>query len=156
MKALVPLSCPTLCDPMDCSPPGASVHGDSPGKNTRVGCHSLLQGIFPTQESNPGLLHCRQILYQLSHQGSQTQVSWSQSPSWPLSPLQNLISQLPQGEWRHTKKETMGLTKALSKPCKVTGKTTFLKTHKTPIGKNSNEPTGSAGHMWTVSTVGQE
>ena len=35
-----------------------------------VGCHFLLQGIFLTQESNPGLLHCRQILYQLSHQGS--------------------------------------------------------------------------------------
>ena len=43
---------------------------DSPGKNTEVGCHSLLQGIFWTQGSNPGLLHCRQILYHLSHQGS--------------------------------------------------------------------------------------
>ena len=61
---------PSLCDPMDCSPPGFSVHGDSPGKNTRVGCHVLLKGIFPTQGSNPGLLHCRQILYCLSHQGS--------------------------------------------------------------------------------------
>ena len=60
----------TLCDPMDCSPPGSSVYGDSPGKNTGVGCHFLLQGIVPTQESNPGLLHCRQILYQLSYQGS--------------------------------------------------------------------------------------
>jgi len=37
------------CDPMDCSLPGSSVHGDSPGKNTGVGCHALLQGIFPTQ-----------------------------------------------------------------------------------------------------------
>ena len=46
---LVTRSCPTLCDPTDCSPPGSSVHGDSPGKNTRVGCHALLQGIFPTQ-----------------------------------------------------------------------------------------------------------
>ena len=55
---------------MDCSPPGTSVHGDSPGKNTGVGCHALLQGIFPTQESNQGLLHFRQILYQLSCQGS--------------------------------------------------------------------------------------
>ena len=43
---------------------------NSPGKNTGVGCHSLLQGIFPTQGSNPCLLHCRQILYCLSHQGS--------------------------------------------------------------------------------------
>ena len=41
-----------------------------PGKNTGVGCHALLQGIFPPQESNPGPLHCRQILYCLSHQGS--------------------------------------------------------------------------------------
>ena len=49
-------SCPTLCDPMDCSPPGSSVHGNSPGKNTGVGCHAFLQGIFPTQGSNPGLL----------------------------------------------------------------------------------------------------
>ena len=56
-------SCLTLCDPTDCSPPGSSVHGDSPGKNTGVGCHFLLQGIFPTQGSNPGLPHCRQILH---------------------------------------------------------------------------------------------
>ena len=67
---LVTQSCPTLCYPMDCSPPGFSVHGNSPGKNTRVGCHALLQAIFPTQGWNPGLLHCRQVLYQLSHQGS--------------------------------------------------------------------------------------
>ena len=41
-------SCPTLCDPVDVSPPGSSVHGDSPGKNPAVGCRALLQGIFPT------------------------------------------------------------------------------------------------------------
>ena len=40
------------------------------GKSTGVGCHFLLQGIFPTQGSNPGLPHCRQTLYHLSHQGS--------------------------------------------------------------------------------------
>ena len=43
---------------------------NSPGKNTGVVCHSFLQGIFQTQGSNMGLLHCRQILYHLSHQGS--------------------------------------------------------------------------------------
>ena len=43
---------------------------NSPGQNTGVGSHFLLQGIFSTQESNPGLLHCRPILYQLTHQGS--------------------------------------------------------------------------------------
>ena len=69
-SASVARSCPTLCDPMDCSAPGSSVHGDSPGQNTGVGCLSLLQGIFPTQESNWGLLHCRRVLYQLNHQGS--------------------------------------------------------------------------------------
>ena len=63
-------SCVWLWNPMACSPPGSSVRGDSPDKNTRVGCHALLQGIFPTQGSNPGLPHCRWILYQLSHQGS--------------------------------------------------------------------------------------
>ena len=63
-------SCPTLCNLIYCSPPGSPVHGDSPGKNTGVGCQALLQGIFPTQGSNPDLLHCRWILYHLSHQGS--------------------------------------------------------------------------------------
>ena len=60
---LVAQSCLTLCDPMGCSPPGSSVHGDSTGQNTGVGCHALLQGIFSTQGWNPGLPHCRQILY---------------------------------------------------------------------------------------------
>ena len=50
-------SCPSLCYPMDCSPPGSSCPWDSPGKNTGVGCHFLLQGIFPSQGSNPGILH---------------------------------------------------------------------------------------------------
>ena len=63
---LVAQSCVTLCNPMDYSPPGSSVHGDSLGKNTGVGCHAL-QGIFSTQGSNPDLPHCRQILYHLSH-----------------------------------------------------------------------------------------
>ena len=67
---LVAQSCLTLCNPMDCSPPGSSVHGDSLGKNTGVVCCILLQGIFPTQGSNPGLLHYRWILYCLSNQGS--------------------------------------------------------------------------------------
>ena len=46
---LIAQSSLTLYDPMDYSPPGSSVHGDSPGKNTVVGCYALLQGIFPTQ-----------------------------------------------------------------------------------------------------------
>ena len=58
----------TLCKPMDYSPPASSLHGDSPDKNTGVGCHAHLQGIFLTQGLNLGLPHCRQILYCLSHQ----------------------------------------------------------------------------------------
>ena len=57
-------SCPTLCDPHGLHSPW-----NSPGQNTGVGIHSLLQGIFPTQGSNPGLLRCRKILHQLSHKG---------------------------------------------------------------------------------------
>ena len=49
-------SCLTPCDTIDCSLPGSSVHGDSPGKNTGVGCRALLSGIFPTQGSNLHLL----------------------------------------------------------------------------------------------------
>ena len=53
MKVLVAQSCPTLCDTMDRSPPGSSVHGDSPGKNSGVGCHALLDGIFPPSDQTP-------------------------------------------------------------------------------------------------------
>ena len=53
---------------------------NSPGQNTGVGSLSLLQGIFPTQGSNPGLLHCRQILYQLSHKGSPRILEWVACP----------------------------------------------------------------------------
>ena len=54
--------CLTACDPVGCNSSGSSIHGDSPGKNTGVGCHAFLQGIVPTQGLNPGLLHYGQIL----------------------------------------------------------------------------------------------
>ena len=59
---------PTLGNPMDCT--RLLCAWDSPGKNTGVGCHTLLQGISPIQGLNLGFLHCRQILYHLSQQGS--------------------------------------------------------------------------------------
>ena len=74
---LVTQSCQTLCNSMDCSPPGSSVRGDSAGKNTGVGCHVLLQGIFPTTGLNPGIPHCRQILYHLSHQSDPQILEWA-------------------------------------------------------------------------------
>ena len=69
-EVLVPQSCPTLCDPRGLQPTRLLGLWDSPGKDIGLGCHALLQGIFPARGSNSGLLHCRQILYQLSHQGS--------------------------------------------------------------------------------------
>ena len=63
---LVAQLCPTLCDSMDCSPPGSSAYGILQARI--LDCGSLHQGKFPTQGSNPGLLHCRWILYHLSHQ----------------------------------------------------------------------------------------
>ena len=67
---LVTYSCPTLCDCMDCSPPWFPVHEILQARILESGSYSLLQGIFLTHGSNPGLLHCRQILYHLNHQGS--------------------------------------------------------------------------------------
>ena len=64
------LSCVLLCDPKNCKPTSLLCPWTSPGQNTGVCCHSLLQGIFQTQGSKSGLLLCRQILYSLSHQGS--------------------------------------------------------------------------------------
>ena len=70
MYVLVAQSCPTLCDPMNCSLPGSSVHGIFQARILEWAAIPSLQGIFPTQGSNPGLPHGRQILYCLSHQRS--------------------------------------------------------------------------------------
>ena len=64
---LVAQSCLTVCGTHGLWPAWLLCPWDSPGKNAGVGCRSLLQGIFPTQQLNPGLLHCRQILYRLSY-----------------------------------------------------------------------------------------
>ena len=89
-------SCPTLCDPIDGSPPGSPVPGILQARtlewvaisfswqgvgyenlfNNLIRIHSLLQGIFLTQGLNLGFLHCRQILYRLSHQGSPRILEW--------------------------------------------------------------------------------
>ena len=74
-KVKVAQSCRTLCDPHGLYSPW-----NSPGQDTGVGSLSLLQGIFPTQESNQGLLHCGLVLYQLSHQGSPRILEWVAYP----------------------------------------------------------------------------
>ena len=80
-KVKVAQSYPSLCDPINCP-------WNSPGQNT-VGSLSLLQGIFPTQGLNPGLLHCRQIQYYLSHQGN---------PAY-LEYYINLVDKVSVGLW---------------------------------------------------------
>ena len=77
---------------------------NSPGQNNGMGSCSLLQGIFPTQGSNPGLPHCRQILYQLSHKGSPGILEWVAYPfssgySWPRNQthVSCILYQLSQG-----------------------------------------------------------
>ena len=80
---LVTQLCPTLYDSMDCSLLGFSVLGNSPGKNTGVGRHALLQGIYPTQGKKPGVPHCRRILYHLSHQGSPFKLLCESNPGQP-------------------------------------------------------------------------
>ena len=77
-ESLVAQLCPTVFDPMDYSLQ-APLPRNSPGNNTGVGSHFLLQGILPTQGSNPGLPHCRWILCQLSHR--EAQEYWS---GWPI------------------------------------------------------------------------
>ena len=66
---LVAQLCLTLCIPMACSPPCSSVHGILQARVLELVAISFSRGIFPTQGLNPGLLHCRQILYHLNHQG---------------------------------------------------------------------------------------
>ena len=72
MKVLVAQSCPTLCNPTDCGPPGFSVHGILQARILEWVAIPFSRRIFPTQGWNPGLLHCRRILYQLRHQGSRS------------------------------------------------------------------------------------
>ena len=91
---------------MDCSLPGCSPW-DSPGKSIAVGCHSLLQGIFPTQGLNLSLLHCRQIFYHWATREAQNHKYWLPitipfynqfSPCPSLPPCPRLPSLLPSRE----------------------------------------------------------
>ena len=75
-KVKVAQSCPTLWDPIDY----IYSQWNSPGQNTGVGSHSLLQRIFPTQGLNPSIPHCGRILYQLSYQGSPRILEWVAYP----------------------------------------------------------------------------
>ena len=87
-------SCSVISDSL--LPHGIYSSWNSPGQNTGVGSHSLLQGIFPTQGSNPSLPHCRQVLYQLSYQESPRKLEWvaypfSSGSSWPKNRNQGLL-----------------------------------------------------------------
>ena len=101
---------------------------NSPGQNTGVGSLSLLQGIFPTQGSNPGLPHCRRILYQLSHQGSPRILEWvafpfSRGSSQPRSPALQVDSlpAEPPGKPKNTEVSSLSLLQRLFLPRNQTG-----------------------------------
>ena len=94
LKASVTQSCQTLCDPTDCSPPGSSVHEDSPGKSTGVGSHFLLQGIFPTQWSNSHLLHWQAESLPLTHLRKEER-KWSRSVMSDSATLRTADRQVP-------------------------------------------------------------
>ena len=105
--------CLNLCNTMDCSLPGSSVNADSSGKNTRVGCQALLQGIFPTQGWNPDLLHCGWILYQLSHQGSPRILEW-------------VVYPFPRGSSQPRDRTRSPALQAESLPAEPSGKPMYL------------------------------
>ena len=98
-------------------PRGLHSPWNSPGQNTGVGSLSLLQEIFPTQASNPGLPHCRQIVYQLSHKGSAGKQEWvaysfsadlPDPGTEPRSPTcQGAISQSCQNYWACAREPTL-------------------------------------------------
>ena len=71
-------------------------HWDSPSRNTGVGCHSLLQGVFPTQGLNPGLLHCRWILYHLNHEFRKAWMKWLSSFDLLYQITIDLVAYKPQ------------------------------------------------------------
>ena len=110
-------------DPMHCSLPGSSGHGDSPGKNIGVGCHAVLGRIFPSPGLNPGLRHYKRILYSLSHQGSPRVLEWvaypfSRGSSWPRNwsrvsciAADSLPAELPGKPYTHTHTHTRTHTK---------------------------------------------
>ena len=95
VRAPVAQSCPTLSNPVDRSPPGSSVHGISQARILEWVAIPFSRGIFPTQGPNLGLLHCRQVLYRLNHQG-QASVQFSRSVvSDPLRPHEPQRARLP-------------------------------------------------------------
>ena len=116
---------------------------DCLSQNTGVGSLSLLQGLFPTQGSNPGLLHCRGILYQLSHRGSPRILEWVAIPSPADLPDPGIEPESPA-------------LQADSLPTELSGKLTwelvFLNGWWATQDKNPKQPWENSDHsVWGVS-----
>ena len=106
MLCLVGQSSPTLFDSIDCSLPGSSVHGDPPGKNIVMGCHAILQGVFPTQGSNPGFPREAQEYWSGEHISSPRDLpDPGIKPGSPALHLDPLPAELP-GKPTHTHTHT--------------------------------------------------
>ena len=88
---------------------------DFPGKSTGVGCHFLFQRIFPTQGSNPGLPHCRQTLYQLSHQGSRRENRGGYQGSFITPQVRKIAGAGSLYEWTHCPSFPIHSVKSCSK-----------------------------------------
>ena len=137
-------SCPTLCNPMDCSPPGSSLH--SPGKNTGVGGHGLLQGIFPTQGLNPDLfclLHWQVGSLKLAPRGKPTEVPYktkNRTTTWydPAIPLLGIYP------------EKAMIQKDTCTPLFISALFTIARTWKQPKCPSTEECIKMIGDIYTV------
>ena len=131
MKVSVAQLCLTLCNPMDCSPSGSSVHGILQARilvwfaRGSSSGDPLLQGIFPTQGSNSGLLHCKQILNDPSHGGwevkgecwplSQISGGWAEGAEWLNKPPSPETSHWTSGASGQFRQPWQGTTSHLSR-----------------------------------------
>ena len=137
-----------MSDPMDCSLPGSSVHGILQARITGVGCHALLQGIFLTQGSNPGLLHCR-ILYCWATGEAPKRSLGNVTPTLTES---NIKFSLLRCRWKMCHKTTEGNSSLLGK-MKNVHKTIYSRTLSNS-SKRTWKPTSPRGCR--VQTKGSE
>ena len=112
VKMLVTELCPTLCDPIDCSPPGSSVCGILQAEILEWGVITFSRGPFWL---NPGLLHCRQILYCLNHHGRE----WGgrRKDNSQARRYLNKLRSISCWEWQHKAVSTRGSSCGLQKDC---------------------------------------
>ena len=117
-KVLAAQSCLTLCNPMNCSLPNCSpLSMEFSRQNTGVGCHSLLQSIFPTQGSNLGLLHFRQVLYHWPDKWTKMSI-WVHKSNRSTASSSLLWWHVGDSRWKERRRGDRGSAWVLSSPLK--------------------------------------